>query len=767
MLKRKASVALVVLALLGAPAMAMAAGFTPPRADPALLPGDMATLARALIAEHRDADPAAYLDTLFRLQAVAGDHAASEATIERLRAAPLRPGLTALQTAANNVQYQVYARASARHGGSFDQRFQAAFREIVGALDDRTSAMVMRTLNVQDHGGLSLILVQPRLRQAVAEGLARVAGKASISEGEALRLVRDYQIAQAYEAIAPRVAPLVAEDDARRYIVERDLRIRTSDGAVICVQVVRPRTGQTRRPSLMTFTIYADPRVSMSEARRSASNGYAAVTGYTRGKGCSPDAPVPREHDGEDAAALIEWIARQFWSDGRVGMFGGSYAGFTQWAAAKHRPPALRAMMPSVTLAPGINDPAEGGVADASSFYWPHYAVTGKGLNGAAFDDRARWDRVFAKAYRNGDAFADLSRIDGQPNPWFDKWLAHPEFDAYWAAMTPVGREFAAIDIPILATTGYYDGGLIGATYFLGEHQKHHSTAEHYLVVGPYDHGSGNRGAVGLLGDVDRSLGGMPLDPVALIDLGDLRYQWFDYVFKGAPKPSILEDKVNFEVMGGDVWKHAASLAAMSAGRRTFYFGDAEADGRRRLTNRPDVRGAIVQRVDLADRSDADRPEPPEAVLADTLDTRNALVFATAPFDMGAEMSGAFTARLSFETNKRDFDIAVRLYEQMADGRYLKLSWLLARASLADGGPRRLLRPGVRETLSLLSQRVTSRRIAPGSRIVAVVEVPKRPGQEINYGTGGIVAKETVADAGAPLEIRWAPESALDLPIAP
>jgi len=767
MLKRVASAASVALALMACPAAAVAAGFTPPRADPALLPGDMATLARALIADHRNADPAAYLDTLFRLQAVAGDYAASEATIARLHAAPPRPGLTALQAAANNVQYQVYARASARRDGSFDQRFQAAFREIVGALDDRTSAMVMRTLNVEDHGGLSLILVQPRLRQAVADDLAKAAGKASISEADALRLVRDYQIAQAYEAIAPRVAPLVAEDDARRYVVARDLRITTSDGAAICAQVVRPRTGPARLPSLMTFTIYADPLVSMSEARRSASNGYAGVTGYTRGKGCSPDAPVPREHDGEDAAALIDWIARQPWSDGRVGMFGGSYAGFTQWAAAKHRPPALKAMMPSVTLAPGINDPAEGGVADASSFYWPHYAVTGKGLNGEAFDDGARWDRVFATAYRDGRAFRDLSRIDGQPNPWFDKWLAHPEFDAYWAAMTPVGREFAAIDIPVLATTGYYDGGLVGATHFLRQHQAHRPAAEHYLVVGPYDHGSGNRGAVGLLGDVDRSLGGMPLDPAALIDLGDLRYRWFDHVFKGAPKPEILKDKVNFEVMGGDVWKHAASLEAMSPGRRTFYFGDAEAEGRRRLADQPSAGGAIMQRVDLADRSDADRPDPPEPVLADTLDARNALVFATAPFEAGAEMSGAFTARLGFEVNKRDFDVAVRLYEQMADGRYLKLSWLLARASLAQRAPRRLLRPGVRETLTLTSPRVTSRRIAPGSRIVAVVEIPKRPGQEINYGTGGIVANETVADAGAPLEIRWASDSALDLPIAP
>jgi len=82
--------------------------------------------------------------------------------------------------------------------------------------------------------------------------------------------------------------------------------------------------------------------------------GYAGVEGFTRGKACSPDKPIPYEHDGADAAAVIDWISRQPWSDGRVGMYGGSYEGFTQWAAAKHRPKALKAMMPSVTAAPGI-----------------------------------------------------------------------------------------------------------------------------------------------------------------------------------------------------------------------------------------------------------------------------------------------------------------------------------------------------------------------------------------------------------------------------
>ena len=62
---------------------------------------------------------------------------------------------------------------------------------------------------------------------------------------------------------------------------------------------------------------------------------WRSVIGFTRGKACSRDAPVPYVHDGADAVALIDWISRQPWSDGHVGMYGGSYSGMSPWGAAK------------------------------------------------------------------------------------------------------------------------------------------------------------------------------------------------------------------------------------------------------------------------------------------------------------------------------------------------------------------------------------------------------------------------------------------------
>jgi uncharacterized protein len=73
----------------------------------------------------------------------------------------------------------------------------------------------------------------------------------------------------------------------------------------------------------------------MTNARETAAHGYPAVIGFSRGKYKSTGPVVPFEKDGDDARTLINWITQQPWSDGRVGMYGGSYTEFTQWAAAK------------------------------------------------------------------------------------------------------------------------------------------------------------------------------------------------------------------------------------------------------------------------------------------------------------------------------------------------------------------------------------------------------------------------------------------------
>lgn len=555
-------------------------------------------------------------------------------------------------------------------------------------------------------------------------------------------------------ASAAGAAPPAAETDL---IVEQDVLIPTPDGAQIAAIVVRPR-GATRTVALLEFTIYADDRRSLADATKMAERGYAGVVAYTRGKGRSPGPTVPYERDGEDAATVIDWIARQAWSDGRVGMFGGSYNSFAQWAAAKRMPRALKALATSASNAPGIDTPMWRGVFLNFVYPWPLYTTKTKTLDEASYGDTARWAALNRTWYLTGRAYREMEQLDREPNPVFAKWLQHPTYDAYWQAMTPQGREFAKIDIPVLAITGYFDGGAVGVLHYLREHLRYRPDADHRLLVGPYHHFAMGRGVLPTIGNYD-------VDPVARVDLQELRLQWFDHVFRGRPLPALLAAPVNFEVMGANTWNHAASLDRMGKALR-FYMEPASPGTQPALGGRP-RRGATDLTVDLSHRGDVD-VSPDWGPIVEQLDTRNAIVFRGAPLERAMDVNGTFRGRLQAVTNKRDFDFGVSFYEQTPDGRYFALAWSVYRASqLRDRRRRDLLVPGRSVVLPIEGDQLTSRRLSVGSRIVVVVWVPKESGYQINYGAGKDVSDESVADAGAPLTLSLSGASWLELRATP
>ncbi|MGE5049848.1 MAG: CocE/NonD family hydrolase [Deltaproteobacteria bacterium] len=368
-------------------------------------------------------------------------------------------------------------------------------------------------------------------------------------------------VTAAYAVRAIRGQPaLVAEDDARRYVIEKDVRI-----GPLCGLVVRPRNAGPKLATLLELTIYADWDTLLSfSARMAASRGYAAVVALVRGKGCGEGEPVPYVTNPDDAVAAIDWIARQPWSDGRVGMFGGSYSGGAAWAAAKRMPEALKTIVVGAPVGPGIDVPMENGIFWNFVYPWPFFTTDGKWLDNAIYNDRERWQRLDRTYYLSGRRYRDLPAIDGKPNPIFESWIAHPDYDAFWQAMIPYRVEFARIDIPILETAGYYSGGPGAATYYFEQHYKYRPSARHYLVVGPWDHGEAQHGTLRLTGRHEEEIDGYPLDDAAKADLEELRYQWFDHVLKGKPRPALLADRVNYEVTGANRWKHAPSLRAMA-----------------------------------------------------------------------------------------------------------------------------------------------------------------------------------------------------------
>ena len=730
-------------------------------ADSAALSRSMPRLAAEVLATYRDADRARFLDNLFRLQLLTGKYREAATSLAEARALRTARRDTAPASRARYVQYEIFAKAkvlAASAGRPFTETFAQAFRETFARLDNPTAAFAARTILA------STRTVASDLRWAMPDQT----GKTTIPLDEALTLLHVYQAVESYRAFVGLPPALVAQDEARRYTVEQNVAVKTPDGATVCAVVVRPRDAKGRLPALLQFTIYADSIASMRDALLSASHGYVGVTGHTRGKACSPDKAVPYLYDGRDAAALIDWIAAQPWSDGRVGMYGGSYSGFTVWAAAKHMPKALKAIMAGAPVAPGIDVPMEGNVFWNFIYQWPFFTTNDRWLDNATYNDNARWNRLNEQWYRNGRPYRELEKIDGTPNPVFADWIAHPTIDTYWATMIPQGEQYASITIPVLQTAGYFYGGPGGATHYFLEHYQHNPRASHYLLVGPYDHFQAQRGVVTVLGDTATFIAGYDIDPVARIDiLADLRYQWFDHVLKGGPRPAMLRDRLNYQVMGANVWRSAPSIAAAANGRLRLYFNPRRSAARYSLSESPvGTDTSIALTVDLADRSDIDRPRLRGGILDVAIDTSNGITLVSEPLKEAVEVTGLLSGHLELIANKRDFDFVITPYEWLSDGRYFQLPPYTSRAShVASVTERRLLTPGTRERLDFASRlRLMSRRVAAGSRLVIVLSIVKNPGQQINYGTGRDVSDESGADAGEPLTVRWLPGSYVDLP---
>jgi predicted acyl esterase len=222
--------------------------------------------------------------------------------------------------------------------------------------------------------------------------------------------------------------------------------------------------------------------------------------------------------------------------------------------------------------------------------------------------------------------------------------------------------------------------------------------------------------------------------------------------------------------MGGNEWRHAASIEAMGKGNLKFYLDAAPATGgetRRLSLKKISDTKFVPHTVDLTDRSDAVLP-PPNGIVSRALQLRNAVVFVSEPLKHSQEFSGLFSGKLDFTVNKQDLDLTIGMYELLPSGDYVQLYdpvYELRASYVHDRVTRQLLRAGERQQLTFKSDRLTSRKLEVGSRVVVVLGVTKRPDRQINYGTGGAVNEESVEDGKVPVKIRWYSDSYIELPI--
>jgi putative CocE/NonD family hydrolase len=741
---------LVALAFAHSRARAQEFEFHPPvsAADPAT-PAIMRDLAVRILPVYQEDDTERYLENLSALQLTSGDYAAAYASQQSLR--ERRQNAYPDRLGGQEVVSDIYVRAraiEAQDKVSFAQAFTQSFQDVLLLLNNPDAYALFKRLRTP------LSVLQLDLQRAFDERRA----KGTITLPEAVELIRTYLTFDAYRNFGPLINGFDVEDDHRRYMTAEDVPIATAGGSSISAVLVRPRSAVKPLPTLLQLTL--DP-AEQNYAKECAAHGYVGVVAYIRRTANGSGGIVPYQDDGDAARAVIDWIAKQPWSDGRVGMYGSSYSAFVQWAAAKRLPPALRAIATSAATAPGITAPLAGNIFRNSAYRFSYCSTHTEAADEKSCSDDAQWRALDATWYASGKSYRDFGRVHGGHNPIFQRWLNHPSYDRFWQKLVPFREEFSHIDIPVLSTAGYYADGEIGSLYYFNQHYQYDARANQTLLIGPYDDGVMQHGALA-------NLQGYQLDPAALIDLRELRFQWFDSVLKGGAKPDLLKSAVNYEVMGANEWRHAASIEGMANGSLRFYL-DAASEGESHLLARHEAAAAtfLKQTVDLKDRSDANWTAP-AALLSRDLKTQNAVIFLSEPLSHPIDVAGLFAARLDFTTNKMDMDLNIALYELLPSGGYLALfapNYEIRASYARDRVHRHLLKAGERQQLTVRSERLTSRRLQAGSRLVMVLGINKRPDREINYGTGADVSEESIADGKIPVKIRWYGSSYIDIPI--
>jgi uncharacterized protein len=748
-MKSLASKILLLIAIAVMPTLAAAQDFRfePPTnaTDPAL-PAALRDLAQRIVPVYKDVVSDRYLANLAALQIVAGDPAAAHATrlslqkrrLSEQRAPPARA-----------VVYNVYTQARAIEAAQrvpFTSAYAKAFRDTFNRLND------LDAFKLEDEFTKP---IEP-LRITLQRALDQRRGKTSITLDEALELVQAWFAFEAYRSFGSPVQPLLAEDKERRYVIE-EVTIPASKDATIAATLVRPRsaTGAGTLPTLLEFKLDRSSR----DAREAAAYGYVSVLALARIAGDPKFRPrAPFESDGDDARAVIEWIAKQSWSDGRVGMQGAGYGGFVAWSAAKRRSAALKAIATSDPMAPGIDWPMSNGIVLNSAYRWVYKMLTP--LDDAAAPDAARWRGVDEDWFLSGRSYREFPTLPGRASAVFRSWLNHPSYDRFWQKWLPFGDEFAQINIPVLTVTGYYSAGETAAMYYFTQHHQHEAKANHALLIGPYDDHTVEHGA-------SSSLLGLTLDPVARIDPNDVRYQWFDHVLKGAERPALLSANVNYELAGANEWRHEPSLETLESKPLRFYLQASPGGTSHALVaEKPAAPMSLTETVDLRDRADAGWRPARELVRRD-LQARDGALFVTEPFSNGADLAGRLRGVLDFTINTHDVDLVMTLYELRSDGEYVKLfePAYAFRASYASNRVRRrLLLNGVRQRLPFQSEKMVGRRLQAGSRLVLALGINKRADQQINYGLGDDVSDESIENADGPVRIRWHDGSFIEIP---
>jgi putative CocE/NonD family hydrolase len=529
------------------------------------------------------------------------------------------------------------------------------------------------------------------------------------------------------------------------------VKIPMRDGTKLNATLYRPTGEKNKLPAVVTIT----PYIADSYHERGmyfARHGYVFASVDVRGRGNSQGDFEPFVHDPHDGHDVVEWLAHQPWCTGQVATWGGSYAGFNQWAILKEFPAHLATAVPAAAAHPGIDFPLQQNMFGTYDIRWLTY-VAGATPNNKLFEDEKHWIDQYRKYYLAHKPFAELDALAGAPSKYFQKWLTHPTPDAFYDAVVPGSDQYARFDKPLLTITGHYDDDQLGALTYYDRHMKNGSEAgkaKHFLLMGPWDH-AGTR-------TPKQEFGGLTFGPKSMMDLNDLHKQWYDHVMKNGPRPKMLDKRVHYYVAGADEWMSADRLEDVGNKlRKYFLHSDGHAnDVFRSGRLLPTAAGKDPDDHYVYDPLDV-RPaelekEPIKNALTDQRSALNrygnGLVYHSDPFEKDTVIAGRLKVTLWIALDVPDTDFEVDVYEILRDGNSILLTNDTKRARYRES----LTQPKPVATGEILKYEFTTfnwfaRRIAAGSRLRLVVSCPNSVFAQKNYNSGGDVSREAAKDA--------------------
>lgn len=548
--------------------------------------------------------------------------------------------------------------------------------------------------------------------------------------------------------VAAATATATATHAAAALQVDAPVPVPVRDGVHLSAWVYRPASTVQRLPVILCVTPYAIDLLH-TRARWFAERGYAFVVVSSRGRGDSGGSFDPfSASDGADAADAVAWAAAQPWANGRVGMWGGSYSGYNQWAAAGHRPVALRTIVPAAAVFPGVDYPAYNGVNFSYAVQWLA-GTSGRATHFSYAYDTSLWAARMRSHQADGGRFADLAPFAAGGADRFRQWALDPAARDGFAAAVPAARQWAGVDIPVLTITGSYDADQRGALEY---HRRHLAArppgqARHWLLFGPWDH-AGTRSPAPVMH-------GVAVGAASVVDLNALHKAWYDWTLKDGPFPDSLLGPVTYHTAGEDRWRGAASLAAMGPHRWALHLAaDGRADrvaGTGRLSPAEPL---AAQQHDFeippvtAERA-ARTPVDPDGMNQDValaLDG-DGLVYHSEPLTHHMTLAGAPALDVWLSIDRPDADLYASLHEVRSDGTAVLLSHDLLRARLRHGdGSEAVLRDDQPKPYAFRHFTVMVRQLDAGSRLRLVLHGNTPLAFERNHGHGGRVANERRLD---------------------